>query len=169
MDSYVKKRQRMPTRDLLPVGTSVLKHSCWPWSTGCFTDATESANARTSRRSSGSNKSDWQNTASVNIMASLKDKREMISGREKMKAEIFLKHEEKGRLLARTSRHSLARSVLASAQRRSNQPQLVTITCDEQGAAAILEVAQQHNDNTSRVIKCQMKRLGLLRSIRQER
>ena len=55
-----------------------------------------------------------------------------------MKAEIFLKHDEKGRLLARTSRDSLARSVLGRAQPKRNQPNLVTITCDEQAAAAIL-------------------------------
>jgi hypothetical protein len=94
----------------------------------------------------------------------------MISGEQKqMKAEIFLKQDEKGRLLATTLRHSLARSILASAQGKSSQPQLVTITCDEEGAAAILEVAQQHNGNTSRVINSQMKRLGLLRSVHHER
>jgi hypothetical protein len=46
---------------------------------------------------------------------------------------------------------------------------LVTITCDEQAAAAILEVAQQHYGSTSRVMKSQMKRLGLLKSALHER
>jgi hypothetical protein len=45
----------------------------------------------------------------------------------------------------------------------------VTITCDEQAAAAILEVAQQHYGSTSRVMKSQMKRLGLLKSALHER
>jgi hypothetical protein len=86
-----------------------------------------------------------------------------------MKAQIFLKQDERGRLLARTARQSLARSVLGRAQPEGNQPQLVTITCDEQAAAAILEIAQQHYGSTSRVIKSQMKRLGLLKSVRHER
>ena len=93
----------------------------------------------------------------------------MIAKDKHMKAEIFLKHDEKGRLLARTSPHSLARSILGRAQPKRNQPNLVTITCDEQAAAAILEVAQQHYGSTSRVIKSQMKRLGLLKLAHHER
>jgi hypothetical protein len=84
---------------------------------------------------------------------------------EPMRAEIILKYEEKERLLAKASRKSPARSVLNRARPKSNHPQLVTITCDEQGAAAILEVAQRHYGSTWRVMKSQMKRLGLLKSI----
>jgi hypothetical protein len=68
-----------------------------------------------------------------------------------MRPEIFLKHDEKERLLARASRKSLAHSVLNKAQPKSNQPQLVTISCDERAAAALLEVAQRHYGSTSRV------------------
>lgn len=82
-----------------------------------------------------------------------------------MKAEIILKYEEKEHLRASASRESPARSVLNNARPKSNHPQLVTIPCDEQGAAAILEVAQQHYGSTCRVMKSQMKRLGLLKSI----
>jgi hypothetical protein len=88
---------------------------------------------------------------------------------ETMRAEIILKYEEKERLLARASRKSPARSVLNSAKPKSNHPQLVTITCDEQAAAAILEVAQRHYGSTWRVMKSQMKRLGLLKSIYEVR
>jgi hypothetical protein len=86
-----------------------------------------------------------------------------------MRPEIFLKHDEKESLLARASRKSLARSVLNKAQPKSNQPQLVTISCDEQAAAALLEVAQRHYGSTSRVMKSQMKRLGLLKSALHDR
>ena len=86
-----------------------------------------------------------------------------------MNAEIILKHDEKERLLATTSRKSPARSVLNSARPKSNYPQLVTIPCDEQGAAAILELAQRHSGSTCRVLRIQMKRLGLLKSILQAR
>jgi hypothetical protein len=86
-----------------------------------------------------------------------------------MKAEIILKYEEKERLLAGASRISRARSVLRRARPKGNHPQLVTITCDEQAAAAILEVAQRHSGSTCRVMKSQMKRLGLLKSLHQER
>jgi hypothetical protein len=86
-----------------------------------------------------------------------------------MKAEIILKYEEKERLLARASRISPARSVLRKARPKNNHPQLVTITFDEQAAAAILEVAQRHSGSTWRVMKSQMKRLGLLKSIHQDR
>jgi hypothetical protein len=86
-----------------------------------------------------------------------------------MRAEIFLKCEEQERLLAGTSSKSPARLVLDGARRKSNQSQLVTITCDEQGAAAILEVAQRHYGSTWRIMRSQMKRLGLLKSILDER
>jgi hypothetical protein len=86
-----------------------------------------------------------------------------------MKAEIILKYEEKERLLARASRMSPARSVLRRARPKSNHPQLVAITCDEQGATAVLEVAHRHSGSTWRVMKSQMKRLGLLKSIHQDR
>jgi hypothetical protein len=86
-----------------------------------------------------------------------------------MKAEIILKYEEKERLLARASRKSPARSVLNSARPKSNQSQFVTITCDERAAAAILEVAQQHYGSTWRVMQSQMRRLGLLKSIVDEK
>jgi hypothetical protein len=81
-----------------------------------------------------------------------------------MNAEIILKYEEKERLLARACHKSPARLVLNRARPKSNHPQLVTITCDEQAAAAILEVAQRHYGSTSRIMKSQMKRLGLLKS-----
>jgi hypothetical protein len=87
-----------------------------------------------------------------------------------MKAEIILKHDEKERLLARVSRKSPARAILNAARPKTNQPQFVTITCDEQAAAAILRVAQRHYyGSTSRVMKSQMKRLGLLKSILHDR
>lgn len=86
-----------------------------------------------------------------------------------MRAEILLKYDEKERLLARASRKSPARSVLNRAVSKSNQPQLVTISCDEQTAADILRVAQRHQGSTWRVMHKQMKRLGLLKSIDNER
>ena len=85
-----------------------------------------------------------------------------------MRAEIILKHDEKERLLARASRRSPARSILDRAERKSNQPQLVTISCDEQAAADILRLAR-HDGSTWRVIHTQMKRLGLLKSILKDR
>jgi hypothetical protein len=92
----------------------------------------------------------------------------MIRG-DSMQAEIILKYEEKEHLLATASRESPARSVLKRARPKSNHPQLVTISCDEQGAAAILEVAQRNYGSTCRVMKTQMKRLGLLKSVLQAR
>jgi hypothetical protein len=86
-----------------------------------------------------------------------------------MRAEILLKYDEKERLLATASRKSPARSVLNRAEPKSNQPQLVTISCDEQAAADILRVAQRHHGSTWRVMHKQMKRLGLLKSILNER
>jgi hypothetical protein len=86
-----------------------------------------------------------------------------------MRAEILLKHDEKERLLARTSYSSPARSVLNRAEPKSNQPQFVSISCNEQAAADILRVAQRHYGNTWRVMHKQMKRLGLLKSIVNER
>ena len=86
-----------------------------------------------------------------------------------MKAEIILKYEEKECLLATAPRKSPARSVLNTARPKSNQPQLVTITCDEQAAAALLEVAQRHYGSTWRVMNSQMKRLGLVKSILKNR
>ena len=82
-----------------------------------------------------------------------------------MHAEIILKYEEKEHLLAKASRKSPARSVLKMARPKTNHPQLVTIPCDEQGAAAILELAQRHSGATCRIMMSQMKRLGLLKSI----
>jgi hypothetical protein len=84
-----------------------------------------------------------------------------------MNAEIILKYDEKEHLLARASRKSPARSILKSARPKSNHPQLVAIPCDEQAAAAILEIAQRHGGTTCRVVRIQMKRLGLLKSILQ--
>jgi hypothetical protein len=86
-----------------------------------------------------------------------------------MRAGIILKQEEKERLLAGASRKSPARSVLNRAVSESNQPQLVTISCDEQTAVDILRVAHQHHGSTWRVMHKQMKRLGLLKSIDNER
>jgi hypothetical protein len=86
-----------------------------------------------------------------------------------MRADIFLRYNEKERLLAKTLHKSLARSVLNRAEPRSNQPQLVTIKCDEQSAAAILELAQLHYGSTSRIMRSQMKRLGLLKSVLHDR
>ena len=86
-----------------------------------------------------------------------------------MRAEIFLRYNEKERLLAKTLHTSLARSVLNRAEPRCNQPQLVTITCSEQSAAAILQLAQLHYGGTSRVIRSQMKRFGLLKSVLHDR
>jgi hypothetical protein len=86
-----------------------------------------------------------------------------------MRAEIILKHDEKERLLARVSRKSAARAILNTARPKTNQPEFVTITCDEQAAAVILNVAQRHYGSTSRVMKSQMKRLGLLKSILHDR
>jgi hypothetical protein len=86
-----------------------------------------------------------------------------------MRAEILLKYDEKERLLARASRKSPARSVLNRAVSKSNQPQLVTISCDEQTAVDILRVAQRHQGSTWRAMYKQMKRLGLLKSIDNER
>jgi hypothetical protein len=86
-----------------------------------------------------------------------------------MRAEIILKREEKDRLLAGTSSNSPARSVLSNAEPKRNQRQLVTISCDEQAAAAILRVAKRHHGSTWRVMHKQMKRLGLLKSTLNER
>lgn len=86
-----------------------------------------------------------------------------------MRAEIILKQDEKERLLAKLSRKSAARAILNRARPKSNQPQFVTINCDEQSAAAILNVAQRHYGSTSRVMKSQMKRLGLLKSTLHDR
>jgi hypothetical protein len=86
-----------------------------------------------------------------------------------MRAGIILKQEEKERLLARASRESPARSILNRAEPKSDQPQLVTISCDEQAAADILRVAHRHHGSTWRVMHKQMKRLGLLKSIDNER
>ena len=86
-----------------------------------------------------------------------------------MNAEIILRHDEKERLLARASPKSPARAILNTARPKNNQPQFVTITCDEQAAAAILNLAQWHYGSISRVMKSQMKRLGLLKSILHDR
>jgi hypothetical protein len=86
-----------------------------------------------------------------------------------MRAEITLKYEEKEGLLASASHKSPARSVLNRAKPKSNQPQLVTISCGEQAAAEILTLAQRHHGKTWRIMQKQMKRLGLLKSIHKER
>jgi hypothetical protein len=86
-----------------------------------------------------------------------------------MRAEIILKHAAKDGLLASASRNSPARSGLNRAEPRKNQPQLVTISCDEQAAVDILTVAQRQPDSTWRVMHIQMKRPGLLKSILNER
>jgi hypothetical protein len=86
-----------------------------------------------------------------------------------MRAEVILKYDEKERLLASASHESPARSVLNKAEPRKNQPHLVTISCDQQAAADILRVAQRHHGSTWRVMHKQMKRLGLLKSILNER
>ena len=86
-----------------------------------------------------------------------------------MRAEIILKQDEKERLLASASRKSPARLVLNRAQPKKNQPQLVSISCDEQAAVDILRVARLHPGSTWRVMHSQMKRLGLLKSILKER
>jgi hypothetical protein len=87
----------------------------------------------------------------------------------KRSTEIILKCDEKERLLSRTSHQSPARSVLNRAEPKSNQAQLVTISCDEQAAADILRVAHQHHGSTWRVMHKQMKRLGLLKLQLNER
>jgi hypothetical protein len=86
-----------------------------------------------------------------------------------MRAEILLKYDEKERLLATASDKSPARWVLNRAEPKRNQPHLVTISCDEQAAADILRVAEGHHGSTWRVMHKQMKRLGLLKSILNER
>jgi hypothetical protein len=86
-----------------------------------------------------------------------------------MRAEIVLKHDEKERLLASASHKSRARSILHSARPKTNHPQLVTISCDKQSAADILAVAHGHHGSTWRVMHKQMKRLGLLESILNEK
>ena len=85
-----------------------------------------------------------------------------------MRAEIVLKNDEKERLLATASPKSPARSVLDRAERTSNQPQLVTINCDEQAAADILRLAR-HDGSTWRVMHTQMRRLGLVKFILKDR
>ena len=92
-----------------------------------------------------------------------------VIGGETMNAKIILKYEEKQHLLARASRESPALSVLNRALPKSNHPQLVTVSSNEQGAAAILEVAQRHYGSTCRLMKTQMKRLGLLKLVLQVR
>ena len=86
-----------------------------------------------------------------------------------MRAEILLKYDEKERLLASASLESPARSILYRAAPKKNQPHLVTISCDEQAAADILRVAHRHHGSTWRAMHKQMKRLGLLKSILNER
>jgi hypothetical protein len=86
-----------------------------------------------------------------------------------MRAEIILKYAEKDGLLASVSRNSPARSVLNRAEPRKNQPQLVTISCDEQAAVDILTGAHRQHGSTWRVMHIQMKRLGLLKSTLNER
>lgn len=86
-----------------------------------------------------------------------------------MRAEILLKYDEKEQLLASASRKSPVRSVLNRAVSKDNQSELVTISCDEQAAVDMLRVAQRHQGSTWRVMHKQMKRLGLLKSIDNER
>jgi hypothetical protein len=49
-----------------------------------------------------------------------------------------------------------SRSVLTTARPKSNHPQLVTIPCGEQGAAAILQIAMRNYGDTCPVIKTQI-------------
>ena len=86
-----------------------------------------------------------------------------------MRAEILLKYDEKERLLASACLESPAHLVLNKAAPKKNQPHLVTISCDEQAAGDLLRVAQRYYGNTWRVMHKQMKRLGLLKSILNER
>lgn len=83
-----------------------------------------------------------------------------------MNAKIILKHDEKEYLLQRTEEYSLARSVLAAALPDENQPALVVLTCDEQAAEALLQMAEPHCGAAWRAMHYQMVRLGLLSSDR---
>ena len=79
-----------------------------------------------------------------------------------MTAEIILKYEEKERLLQSAPENSPVRSILASARSDSNQPALVIVSCDEQAASGLLDLAQRHCGSAWRVMNYQMTRLGLL-------
>jgi hypothetical protein len=83
-----------------------------------------------------------------------------------MNAKIILKHDESEYLLQRTEEYSLARSVLAAALPDENQPALVILTCNEQAADALLQVAEPHCGAAWRAMHYQMVRLGLLSSDR---
>ena len=79
-----------------------------------------------------------------------------------MTAEIILKYDEKERLLQIAPENSPARSVLTSARSDNNQPELVFVTCDEQAASDLLELAERHCGSAWRVMDYQMRRLGLV-------
>ena len=83
-----------------------------------------------------------------------------------MNAKIILKRDEKEYLLQRTEEYSLARSVLAAALPDENQPALVVLTCNEQAADALLQIAEPHCGAAWRAMHYQMVRFGLLRSDR---
>jgi hypothetical protein len=83
-----------------------------------------------------------------------------------MNAKIILKRDEKEYLLQRTEEYSLARSVLAAALPDENQPALVVLTCNEQAADALLQIAEPHCGAAWRAMHYQMVRLGLLSSDR---
>src|SRR5919112_2046639 len=85
-----------------------------------------------------------------------------------MNAKIILKHDEKEYLLQRAEEYSLARSVLAAALPDENQPALVVLTCDEQAADALLQMAEPHCGAAWRAMHYQMVRLGLLSSDRSD-
>ena len=79
-----------------------------------------------------------------------------------MNAEIILKDEEKEYLLQRTPEGSPARATLTGARPDDNQPKLVSFSCNEQTAHALLEIAEHHCGSAWRVMHYQMSRLGLL-------
>ena len=81
-----------------------------------------------------------------------------------MKREIILKCDERHRLLQVAPDNSSARDVLTCARSDDKQPELVIVSCDEQTAPALLEVAAGHCGSAWRVMNYQMNRLGLIKS-----
>ena len=79
-----------------------------------------------------------------------------------MNAEIILKDNERELLLQRTPEGSPARVILTGARADNNQPALVSFSCNEQTAHALLEIAEHHCASAWRVMHYQMSRLGLL-------
>ena len=80
-----------------------------------------------------------------------------------MNAEITLKHDEREVLLQKAPEGSLARTILTGARADDNQPALVSFSCNEQTAHALLEIAEHHCGSAWRVMHYQMARLGLLK------